>query len=60
MKKYIIIGNGVAGATAAEKIRKTDAQGKIKVFSRRAEPFYYRPRLPEYMAGEAGLKDHHP
>ena len=46
----------MAGATAAEKIKKTDAQGEIKVFSREAEPFYYRPRLPEYLAGEADLK----
>lgn len=49
---YIIIGNGVAGTTAAETIRKTDPAGEIKIFSDEAFPFYSRIRLMEYLAGE--------
>lgn len=56
MKRYVIIGNGVAGSTAVEKVRKTNPDGEIAVFSQEVEPFYYRPRLPEYMAGEAALE----
>ena len=56
MKRYAIVGNGVAGATAAEKIRALDPEGAITVFSQEPEPFYYRVRLPEVVAGEAGLK----
>ena len=52
---YIIIGNGVAGTTAAETIRKHDSQGTIKIFSDEAHPFYSRIRLMEYLAGEVDL-----
>jgi nitrite reductase (NADH) large subunit len=51
MTTYLIIGNGVAGTTAAENIRKYDPEGKIAVFSRESQPFYYVPALPEYLAG---------
>jgi nitrite reductase (NADH) large subunit len=49
---YIIIGNGVAGTTAAEAIRKNDPAGEIKIFTDEAFPFYSRIRLIEYLAGE--------
>ena len=52
---YIIIGNGVAGTTAAENIRKYDSQGTIKIFTDEAFPFYSRIRLMEYLAGEVDL-----
>ncbi|MGA3084445.1 MAG: FAD-dependent oxidoreductase [Thermodesulfobacteriota bacterium] len=52
---YIIIGNGVAGTTAAETIRKNDPQSEIKIFSDEAFPFYSRIRLMEYLAGEVEL-----
>ncbi len=52
---YIIIGNGVAGTTAAEAIRKYDSQGTIKIFTDEAHPFYSRIRLMEYLAGEVAL-----
>jgi nitrite reductase (NADH) large subunit len=52
MTTYLIIGNGVAGNAAAETIRKHDPKGKIAVFSRESQPFYYVPALPEYLAGD--------
>lgn len=55
MKTYIIIGNGVAGATAADKIIAEDAKAKITIFSKEQEPYYYRPRLPEFISGQAEL-----
>jgi nitrite reductase (NADH) large subunit len=52
---YIIIGNGVAGTTAAEQIRKNDPEGIIKIFTEESYPFYSRIRLMEYLAGEVEL-----
>ena len=57
MKRYLIIGNGVAGARAAIKIRETDPRGEILIFTEEAYPFYYLVRFPEYVAGEVALKD---
>ncbi len=51
--KYVIIGNGVAGTTAAEHIRKTDQNGDITIISYETVPFYSRIRLIEYLAKEA-------
>lgn len=51
MVKYLIIGNGVAGVRAAEVIRKYDFSGSMVMISEEEYPFYYRPFLPEYVAG---------
>lgn len=51
--KYIIIGNGVAGTTAAINIRKIDHEGEITILSDEAYPFYSRIRLMEYVSGDA-------
>jgi nitrite reductase (NADH) large subunit len=51
MNKYLIIGNGVAGTTAAENIRANDATGEIIIVSDEDLPFYYRVRLPDYLGG---------
>jgi nitrite reductase (NADH) large subunit len=52
MKRYLIIGNGVAGTTAAENIRKQDKEGSITVITDEGLPFYYRIRLTEYISGD--------
>jgi nitrite reductase (NADH) large subunit len=52
MKHYLIIGNGVAGTTAAEHIRKQDQDGKITIVTDENFPFYWRVRLNEYLAGD--------
>ena len=54
MKTYLIIGNGVAGTTAAETIRKQDPTGNITILSEEDIPFYYRIRLNEFIAGDVG------
>ena len=54
--KYIIIGNGVAGTTAAANIRKIDPEGEITIVSDEAYPFYSRIRLIDYLAGETDEK----
>jgi nitrite reductase (NADH) large subunit len=49
--KYLIIGNGVAGTTAAENIRKRDQEGIITIISNEEKPFYSRIRLIDLLAG---------
>lgn len=56
MKRYLIIGDGVAGARAAVKIREMDAEGEIRIFTDEAYPFYYRVRFPEFIGGEVTIQ----
>ena len=51
MAEFVIIGNGVAGVRAAETIRSHNSSGSIVMISEEEYPFYYRPLLPEYVAG---------
>ncbi len=55
MATYLIIGNGAAGNSCAETIRKYDNEGSILIFSKEKYPFYYIPGLPEYLSGERPL-----
>ena len=55
MTTYLIIGNGAAGNTAAEAIRKHDQEGTVHIFSKEKYPFYYVPALPDFLAGEKQL-----
>ena len=48
-RKYIIIGCGVAGVSAAQEIRKLDKQGHIILIG--DETYYYRGSLSEWLAG---------
>ncbi len=51
MTDYLIIGNGVAGTTAAENIRKQDKKGGVTIVTDEDFPFYWRLKLNEYIAG---------
>ncbi|MGB9700366.1 MAG: NAD(P)/FAD-dependent oxidoreductase [Thermodesulfobacteriota bacterium] len=57
MPNYLIIGNGVAGNSAAESIRRLDTQGNILIFSKEKHFFYYTPAFPEYLEGQKQIKD---
>lgn len=48
---YLIIGNGIAGATAAEILRTEDSAATIAVVADDPFPVYYRPALKDYLAG---------
>jgi len=52
MTHYLIIGNGVAGTTAAEEIRRRDKEGAITVVTEESVPFYWRIQLNEYISGD--------
>ena len=57
MKKYLIIGNGVAGTTAAEFVRKGDPEGSITVVTDEDLAFYNRMKLNEFISGELSEPD---
>lgn len=48
---YLILGAGVAGATAAETLRQEDRLASIGLVGDEPYLMYYRPRLPGYIAG---------
>ena len=48
---YLIIGNGIAGVTAAEVLRAEDSAADITVVADDPFPVYYRPALKDYLAG---------
>ena len=52
MANYLIIGNGVAGTTAAENIRKQDKKANITIVTDEDLPFYWRIKLNEYISGD--------
>jgi len=47
----------VAGFTAARAVRKLDPDIRIEVYSREPYLYYYRPRLPDLVAGEVEPDD---
>ena len=52
MRKYVIIGNGAAGATAAETIRKSDPHGVVIIVTDEEYPFYRREHIHHLISGE--------
>lgn len=51
MKRYVIVGGGVAGTTAAEQIHSRDGEAEIVIISREPYPLYYRPMIADYFGG---------
>jgi NAD(P)H-nitrite reductase large subunit len=50
-KRYVIIGNGVAGTTAAENLRKQDPNCSIHLLTNEPYPLYNRVSLPRFLQG---------
>ncbi|HET8840504.1 MAG TPA: FAD-dependent oxidoreductase, partial [Ktedonobacteraceae bacterium] len=48
---YVIIGNGIAGITAAEILRAYDASSTISIVADDPFPAYYRPALKDFLGG---------
>ena len=58
IERIVIVGAGLAGARAAEALRKDGYEGRITVFGDEADPPYHRPPLSkEYLRGEARRQD---
>ena len=52
MRRYVIVGNGVAGVTAAQSIVRADPAAEVHIFGAEPHPYYQRPRLWEFIAGQ--------
>lgn len=52
MPHYVIVGNGIAGITAAQRIRRANPAAEIHVLSAEAHHYYQRPLLWKLIAGE--------
>jgi NAD(P)H-nitrite reductase large subunit len=50
-KRYVIIGNGVAGTTAADTLRKNDPNCSIHLITNEPYPLYNRVSLPRFLQG---------
>lgn len=50
-RRYVIIGNGVAGTTAAETLRKNDPGCSIHLLTNEPYPLYNRVSLPRFLQG---------
>ena len=48
---YVIIGNGIAGVTAAEILRAEDAECALTIVAGDPFPVYYRPALKDFLGG---------
>ena len=55
MKRYVIIGNGVAAAGCIEGIRSVDTEGEITVISAEKHEVYCRPLISYYLEGKTDL-----
>ena len=55
--RHLIIGNGIAGVEAAINIRKIDKEGNITIITKSENPFYFRPRLIDYLANKVTFKE---
>jgi 3-phenylpropionate/trans-cinnamate dioxygenase ferredoxin reductase subunit len=51
-RRYVILGNGIAGQTAAEELRKADADASIVIVAAERHPLYNRVALPRYLRGQ--------
>ena len=50
--RYLILGGGIAGTSAAEELRKRDAAAEIAIVSEEQHPVYSRVLLPHYVKGK--------
>jgi len=50
--KHVIVGNGVAGVTAARGIVRADPSAEVHIFGFEPYPYYRRPLLWEFIAGQ--------
>jgi NAD(P)H-nitrite reductase large subunit len=56
-REYVIIGDGIAGATAAEEIREQDPAGDITVITDESVPLYNRVATKDLAKGDKSRDD---
>ena len=56
MRRYVIIGNGAAGITAAEELRRREARSSITIITDERYPMYSRPGLAYVLIDEVSAE----
>jgi NAD(P)H-nitrite reductase large subunit len=56
MRRYVIIGNGAAGITAAEELRRRDARASITIVTDERHAMYSRPGLAYVLIDEVSAQ----
>jgi 3-phenylpropionate/trans-cinnamate dioxygenase ferredoxin reductase subunit len=51
-RRYVILGNGIAGQTCAEELRANDPDASIVMIAAERHPLYNRVALPRYLRGQ--------
>src|SRR5207237_2666617 len=51
-RRYVVLGNGIAGQTCAEDLRKADPDASIVIIAAERHPLYNRVALPRYLRGQ--------
>jgi len=51
-RTYVIIGNGIAGTNAAERLRKEDPASRVVILAAESYPLYNRVALPKFLKGQ--------
>ena len=57
MKRYVIIGGGIAGIPCIEGIRSVDPEGSITLITAEADSNYGRPLISYYLEGKTRLEN---
>ncbi len=57
MTRHVIVGNGIAGVTAALSIVRADEAAEVHIYSAEPHLYYRRPQLPALIAGEVAEAD---
>lgn len=60
MRRYVMIGSGVASIAAIEAIRSVDTNGEVLLVGDEAHGFYSRPGLAYYLTGELAEEQLYP
>src|SRR6266545_5416068 len=51
-RRYVVIGNGIAGQTCAEELRARDSECSIVMLAAERHPLYNRVALPRFLRGQ--------
>jgi len=51
-RRYVVLGNGIAGQTCAEELRTLDPDCQITIVAAERHPLYNRVALPRYLRGQ--------
>ncbi len=56
MRRYVIIGNGAAGVTAAEELRRRDSRSAVTVITDEQYPMYSKPGIAYILIDEVSVE----